>query len=234
MNFRQNPQRLYLAHAVAADGKTPEGRPLPPWESLGPREVTQWTAAALAAAGFPVHGVDPTIERLARELRGERVSIASDSLYWTLRLWSRMSASRLAISKYASPDALSLALHLVGLERVETLLGPLLHPGEAAQAESFMRELAVLSMLTADLRIGLPTDRWPDVPGIDASAVRETFMRIADCYEALEDADHHPRHEGRLFRAAARLVVDLVEVSGASWQTADAPRTQWQAGGARR
>lgn len=215
---RQDPRRLYAAYGASARWKAWDGRPMPDFDKLGPKVQAHWTVTALCAAGLPVYTdhTDMALDGLARQLDAEDVERggAVAELYWTLCTWARMSeavrqqrpdiSSIWPFNSYAA-TALTVALCRVGQQTVDALLGPLLHPGEATTASTFLRQLGTLGVATGALGARFdPTT---------SHAVALTFERIAVAYDHLEDGDQ-PRGEARLFRAASRLVRDLAKLEG--------------------
>lgn len=201
--MRQDPKKLYAAYGASTDRKAWDGRSMPPYDKLGPQVTAAWTVTALAAAGLDVEHCDAALDRVARELRVDgEVPAAALSLYWTLRTWSRMSASAAEGARAGGPltadaGALCRALALLGQQTVDALLGPLLRAGEAEPAAAFLQQLGTLGVATGG------AGRNPN--NLDAPAVILTFERIALAFDHLED-EGQPRVEARLFRAAADLV----------------------------
>lgn len=201
--MRQDPKKLYAAYGASTDRKAWDGRPMPAYNLLGPQVTAAWTVTALAAAGLDVERTDAAIERVARELRVEgELPPSALSLYWTLRTWSRMSASAAEGARAGGPltadaGALCRALVLLGQQTVDALLGPMLRTGEYEQAAAFLQQLGTLGVATGG------AGHNPN--NLDAPAVILTFERIAVAFDHLED-EGRPRVEARLFRAAADLV----------------------------
>lgn len=206
--MRQDPEKLYRAHLLSVECESPAHRDRRPLREQEPATRAHWTQVALAAAGLTIGaGNDAALYRIARSLLGDdrmaaKIPDSRAELYWTLLTWARMSGAmaegaRAGGPLTADPGALCGALRVLGQQTVDVLLGPLLHPGEAAIASDFLRLLGTLGVATGGAGANLRN--------LDAPAVILTFERISAAYEKLEHAGG-PCVEARLFRAAADLV----------------------------
>lgn len=239
--MRQDPRKLYAAYGFSSDMKAHDGRPMPSFDQLGPKVTAHWTITALAACGFDMSRSDPAFDAIAKTLLEDgKVPPAAEALYWQVRTASRLSAA-VAESKiplgsnhptaregwqnpitgigsnkppfvFATGPALAVALAKLAMEKVDALLGPMLHPGEAERAEDFLRQLGVLSIASMGLR-ATHAVAGPN-PGAHARVVSTTFARIAERFELLELDGRQPV-EVRLYRNAARLILDLAALEGA-------------------
>lgn len=230
--MRQDPRKLYAAYGFSSDMKSHDGRPMPSFDQLGPKVTAHWTITAIAACGFDMSRSDPAFDAIAKTLLEDgKVPPAAEALYWQVRTASRLSAavveSKIPLGSnhpivrgdipntgrgrdpwvYAPPSALASALARLAAQKVDALLGPMLHDGEAERAEDFLRQIGVLSVASMGLR-----QTAKSAPG--ARVVSTTFARIAERFELLEFDGRQPV-EVRLYRNAARLILDLAALEGA-------------------
>lgn len=193
--WRQNPRKLYAAYV---------DRGAPSFDKLTASESMRWTVVALAAAGLDISRTDPAFKALADQLlKGPGgVPLGQSDLYNLLRLWGLMSTASRGQPPDTTPAALVFALgHLAGLG-VDCLLGALEQPGDRPIASALMHSIgaaAVAGFGLAGAQVGPASLR----------AVEQTLMRIAACYDVLEDGDG-PRREGKMLRSAAWNVGALV------------------------
>jgi hypothetical protein len=222
MTPRPDPRLLYLAYGASSDMRTFDGRPMPPWEALGPNVQAHWTIAALQATGLDMAAgrIDPGFAALAQLMAEDGPGAAkvppqgeAAAIYWHLRTWGRLAAAVANFEIGQRNDALLAIPRGEGADRTFTTppVGALatvllelavLAPGELAfvtadlsRAAALIGEVRVVAMAAINLRIPSTPELRLEVAAL-LDRVGAAYGRLAD------DGQAHPL--GRLFSALAQ------------------------------
>jgi len=89
-------QRMFAAYNAAAGGLTWDGKPIPPWESTGPKVQANWRAAAREAIASVGRAERDRCARLCDAIAGRHGGDASSGAAWCAAEIRRPDAPRLA------------------------------------------------------------------------------------------------------------------------------------------